>query len=162
MRFGAAAIRASRKSSVYYRISSDQTIIHRPDCLFSFQADLKERTKINGRLLMIEENEAERTGSSMTDTSELQSTRAGSGMTDSHELQSTPTHGQQATDDLKSAAGETVGEYREKAEQVWDDARDRVRTFKQDAEQYVRENPIMAVFSALGIGFVFGLIIYRR
>ena len=55
-----------------------------------------------------------------------------------------------------------MGEYREKAEQVWDNARDHVRTFKQDAEQYVRENPIMAVFSALGIGFVLGLIIYRR
>jgi ElaB/YqjD/DUF883 family membrane-anchored ribosome-binding protein len=96
---------------------------------------------------MIEENKAEQTGSGMTDT---------------HELQSNPTHGQQAAEDLKSAAGETVGEYHEKAEQVWDDARDRVRTFKQDAEQYVRENPIMAVFSALGIGFVLGLIIYRR
>ena len=111
---------------------------------------------------MIEENKAEQTGSGMTDTSELQSTQAGSGMTDTHELQSNPTHGQQAAEDLKSAAGETVGEYHEKAEQVWDDARDRVRTFKQDAEQYVRENPIMAVFSALGIGFVLGLIIYRR
>jgi Uncharacterized conserved protein len=68
----------------------------------------------------------------------------------------------QTGEGLKSAAGEIVGEYREKAEQVWDNARDHVRTFKQDAEQYVRENPIMAVFSALGIGFVLGLIIYRR
>jgi ElaB/YqjD/DUF883 family membrane-anchored ribosome-binding protein len=68
----------------------------------------------------------------------------------------------QTAEDLKSAAGETVGEYREKAAQVWDDARDRVRTFKQDAEQYVRENPNTAVFWALGIGFVLGLIIYRR
>ena len=68
----------------------------------------------------------------------------------------------QTAEDLKSAAGETLGEYREKAEQVWDDARDRVRTFKQDAEQYVREKPTLTVFSALGIGFVLGLIIYRR
>jgi ElaB/YqjD/DUF883 family membrane-anchored ribosome-binding protein len=72
------------------------------------------------------------------------------------------THAHKAAEDLRSAAGETVGEYREKAEQVWGDARDRVRTFKQDAEQYVRENPIMAVFSALGIGFVLGVIICRR
>ncbi len=68
----------------------------------------------------------------------------------------------QTAEDLKSAAGETLGQYREKAEQVWDDARDRVRTFKQDAEQYVRENPMLAVFSALGIGFVLGVTIYRR
>ena len=68
----------------------------------------------------------------------------------------------QTAEDLKSAAGETLGQYREKAEQVWDNARDRVRTFKQDAEQYVRENPMLAVFSALGIGFVLGVTIYRR
>jgi ElaB/YqjD/DUF883 family membrane-anchored ribosome-binding protein len=68
----------------------------------------------------------------------------------------------QTAEDLKSAAGETAGEYREKAEQVWDDTRNRVGTFRQDAEQYVRENPIMSVFSALGIGFVLGLIISRR
>ena len=68
----------------------------------------------------------------------------------------------QTAEDLKSAAGETVGEYREKAEQVWDDTRQRVRTFKEDAEQYVRENPTIAVVTMLGIGFVLGLIIFRR
>jgi ElaB/YqjD/DUF883 family membrane-anchored ribosome-binding protein len=68
----------------------------------------------------------------------------------------------QTAEDLKSAAGESVGEYREKAEQVWDDARERVQTVKQDAEQYVRENPTKAIFTALGIGFVLGLIIFRR
>ena len=65
-------------------------------------------------------------------------------------------------ENLKSAASEIVGEYREKAEQVWDDARERVRTVKQDAEQYVRENPTKAIFTALGIGFVLGLIIFRH
>jgi ElaB/YqjD/DUF883 family membrane-anchored ribosome-binding protein len=68
----------------------------------------------------------------------------------------------QTTEALKSTSGEIAAEYREKARQVWDDAGDRVRTFKQDAEQYVRENPTVTVFTALGIGFVLGLIIYRR
>jgi ElaB/YqjD/DUF883 family membrane-anchored ribosome-binding protein len=68
----------------------------------------------------------------------------------------------QTAEDLKSAASQSVGEYREKAARVWDDARDHVRTFKQDAEQYVRDNPITAVLSALGIGFVLGLLIFRR
>jgi ElaB/YqjD/DUF883 family membrane-anchored ribosome-binding protein len=54
-----------------------------------------------------------------------------------------------------------VAEYRDKTEQVWDDARERVRTIKQDAEQYVRENPTKAIFTALGIGLVLGLIIRR-
>ena len=63
--------------------------------------------------------------------------------------------------DLKSAAGAMADEYRGKAEQAWDDARERVRTLQDDGEQYVRENPTKAVFTALGIGFVLGLI-FRR
>jgi ElaB/YqjD/DUF883 family membrane-anchored ribosome-binding protein len=64
-------------------------------------------------------------------------------------------------EDLRSAAGTMAGEYRDKAEQVWDDARERVRTLQDDGEQYIRENPTKAVFTALGIGFVLGLI-FRR
>jgi ElaB/YqjD/DUF883 family membrane-anchored ribosome-binding protein len=63
---------------------------------------------------------------------------------------------------LKSTASEGVEDYREKTEQIWDDARERVQTVKQDAEQYVRENPTKAIFTALGVGFVFGLVIFRR
>jgi ElaB/YqjD/DUF883 family membrane-anchored ribosome-binding protein len=71
------------------------------------------------------------------------------------------THARKATEDLASAAGAIAGEYRDKAEQAWEDVRDRVRTFREDANQYVRENPTKAVFTALGIGFVLGLI-FRR
>ena len=111
---------------------------------------------------MIEENKAEQTGSGMTDTSELQSTQAGSGMTDTHKLQSTPTHGQQQTaDDLESAAGPIAGEYRGKVEQTWGDVRDHVGRLQGHTDNYVRENPTKAVFTALGIGFVLGLI-FRR
>jgi ElaB/YqjD/DUF883 family membrane-anchored ribosome-binding protein len=87
-------------------------------------------------------------------------------------LQSSRDHARRAAEDLKSAAGALADEYRGKAEQAWGDARgkaeqawgdarDRVRTFQEDAEQYVRENPTKAIFSALGIGFVLGLI-FRR
>ena len=89
-----------------------------------------------------------------------------------NKLQSSREHARKAAEDLKSAAGALAGEYRGKAEQAWDeardkaeqawgDARDRVRTFQEDAEQYVRENPTKAIFTALGIGFVLGLI-FRR
>ena len=65
-----------------------------------------------------------------------------------------------------------AGEYRGRAEDVWDDARGkaehawddakvRVRSFQEETEQYVRENPTKAVFTALGIGFILGLI-FRR
>jgi ElaB/YqjD/DUF883 family membrane-anchored ribosome-binding protein len=87
--------------------------------------------------------------------------QTGSGMTDTNELQSTRTHGQQAAEDLKSTAGAIAGKVSGKVEQTWDDARDRVRTFREDANQIVRENPTKAVFTALGIGFVLGLI-FRR
>jgi ElaB/YqjD/DUF883 family membrane-anchored ribosome-binding protein len=71
------------------------------------------------------------------------------------------THAGKAAEDLRSAAGAIAGEYRDKAEQAWDDARDRVRTFHEDTDQYVRNNPTKAVFTALGVGFVLGLI-FRR
>ncbi len=76
-------------------------------------------------------------------------------------IDSSRTHARQAAEDLRSAAGAVATEYRDKAEQVWDDARDRARTFQDDAEQYVRENPTKAVVTALGIGFVLGMI-FRR
>jgi ElaB/YqjD/DUF883 family membrane-anchored ribosome-binding protein len=89
-----------------------------------------------------------------------------------NKLQSGKEHARRAAEDLKSAAGAFAEEYRGKAEQAWGDARgkaeqawgdarSRVRTFQEDAEQYVRENPTKAIFTALGIGFVLGLI-FRR
>ena len=71
------------------------------------------------------------------------------------------THARKAAEDLGSAARAVVREYRGKAEQAWDDANDRVQTFREDADHYVRENPTKAVLTALGIGFVLGLI-FRR
>jgi len=38
--------------------------------------------------------------------------------------------------------------------QVWDEARESVRTLKENTEQYVRKNPAKAIFTALAIGFV--------
>ena len=87
-------------------------------------------------------------------------------------FESSKTHVRKAADDLRSAAGAVAEEYRDKAEQVWgdargkaeqawDDAKVRARTLQEDGEQYVRDNPTKAVFTALGIGFVLGLI-FRR
>jgi len=41
--------------------------------------------------------------------------------------------------------------------QIWDEASEGVRTLKQNTDEYVRKNPANAVFTALAIGFVFGL-----
>jgi ElaB/YqjD/DUF883 family membrane-anchored ribosome-binding protein len=115
-------------------------------------------TKIKRRLVMPEENKSEQKASAAADAQE--------------KLESSKQHARKAAEDLKSAAGAIAGEYRGKAEQAWGEARgkaeqawgdasERVRTFQEDAEQYVRENPTKAVFTALGIGFVLGLI-FRR
>ena len=84
--------------------------------------------------------------------------QTGSGMTDTNELQSTRTHGQEAVEDLKSEVGGVVEEYSGTA----DETKERVRTFKEDADEYVRENPTKTVLTALAIGFVLGLITFRR
>lgn len=76
-------------------------------------------------------------------------------------VESSKTHARRAAEDIKTAATDMASEYRGKAEQAWGDAQDRVRTFQEDGEAYVRDNPTKAVFSALGIGFVLG-IIFRR
>ncbi len=93
---------------------------------------------------------------------ENQTSQGGAGTAQSqNKLESSKTHVRKAADDLKTAAGAVADEYRGKAEQAWGDARDRARTLQEDGEQYVRENPTKAVFSALGIGFVLGMI-FRR
>ena len=71
------------------------------------------------------------------------------------------THARKAAEDLRSAAGAMADEYRERGKEVLDDALHRVRSFQDDSEQYVRQNPTKAVFAALGVGFVLGLI-FRR
>ena len=71
------------------------------------------------------------------------------------------THAGKAAKDLRSAAGAMTDEYLGCAEGIWDDARHRLRSFQDDSKQYVRENPTKAVFTALGVGFVLGLI-FRR
>src|SRR5467141_3371831 len=89
-----------------------------------------------------------------------------------NKFESSKMHARKAAEDLRDAAGAVAGEYRGKAEQAWNDARGkaeqalgdartRARTFQDDAEEYVRENPTKAIFTALGVGFVLGLI-FRR
>jgi ElaB/YqjD/DUF883 family membrane-anchored ribosome-binding protein len=109
--------------------------------------------------------------------------KRGSAADPQNKFESSKMHARKAAEDLRDAAGGVAGEYRGKAEQawndargkaekaltdardraeeVWGDARTKARTFQEDAEQYVRENPTKAIFTALGVGFVLGLI-FRR
>jgi ElaB/YqjD/DUF883 family membrane-anchored ribosome-binding protein len=86
----------------------------------------------------------------------------GAGTTGAQEkVDNAKAHAALAAKDLKSAATATAKDCRDKAEQVWDDAQMRARTFREDGEDYVRENPMRAVFTALAVGFVLGWIIRR-
>ncbi len=76
-------------------------------------------------------------------------------------LDSSKTHAKRAAEDLKSAASSMADDYRDKATQVWDDAKVRARTLQEDGEDYVRDNPMRAVLTALGVGFVLGLVCRR-
>jgi ElaB/YqjD/DUF883 family membrane-anchored ribosome-binding protein len=71
------------------------------------------------------------------------------------------THARKAAEDLGSVAGAMADEYRKRGKEVVDDALHRVRSFQDDSKQYVRENPTKAVFTALGVGLLLGLI-FRR
>jgi len=88
-------------------------------------------------------------------------TTGGVGAAGGDKFESSKTHARRAAEDLRTAATDIAGQYRGKAEEAWGQAQDRVRTFQEDGETYVRENPTKAVFTALGIGFVLG-IIFRR
>jgi ElaB/YqjD/DUF883 family membrane-anchored ribosome-binding protein len=66
-----------------------------------------------------------------------------------------------AAEDLRSFTSAMADEYRGRVEEIRDEALHRTRSFQDDSKQYVRENPTKAVFTALGVGFVLGLI-FRR
>jgi ElaB/YqjD/DUF883 family membrane-anchored ribosome-binding protein len=94
------------------------------------------------------------------------------GETASTKFESGKTHAKHAAEDLRAAAEAKAHElraiaeakaeeYRGKAEHAIGEARVKVRTLRDDGEQYIRENPTRAVFTALGVGFLLGLI-FRR
>ena len=61
-------------------------------------------------------------------------------------------------EDLKSTALGVAEDYTEKASKALDEAKERVGALRDDGEDYVRENPMKAVFTALGVGFMLGFI----
>jgi ElaB/YqjD/DUF883 family membrane-anchored ribosome-binding protein len=84
-------------------------------------------------------------------------------------MESGKTHVRQAAEDLRSAAEMKAQELRHaaelkaqelrgRAEQAYGDARERAISLRDETEKYVRENPMKAVMTALGVGFLAGLI----
>ena len=76
-----------------------------------------------------------------------------------NELESDEARVERAAEALESATTRVAEDYQDKTERSWNEAKVRVRTWQQEGEEYVRENPMRAIFAALGIGFVLGLMI---
>ena len=60
--------------------------------------------------------------------------------------------------ELRAAAEGKVHEIRGKAEQAYTDARTRANSLRGESEVWIRENPTRAVLTALGVGFILGLV----
>ena len=65
------------------------------------------------------------------------------------------------SEDMKSTVTALPQDYTDQASKELNETKQRLRTLRDDGEDYVRENPMKAVMTALGIGFVLGLI-FRR
>lgn len=63
--------------------------------------------------------------------------------------------------ELRATAEAKAAEWRGKAEHAYSEAQDRAKNWRDDGERYVRDNPSRAVMTALGVGFLLGLI-FRR
>ncbi len=62
---------------------------------------------------------------------------------------------------LKAAAVEKAQHLRETANDQWQDTRVKAMELHVIAEDYIRQNPTKCVVSALGLGFLVGLIVRR-
>ena len=78
-----------------------------------------------------------------------------------NEMKRAKRQAQRTTEDLQSAGAAVVEKYKDKAEQVWGDAKAQAQTWQEDGVEYVRDNPMKAAMTALAIGFVIGMMIRR-
>lgn len=62
---------------------------------------------------------------------------------------------------LKSAATEKAHHIKDTATEQWQDTRVKAKEIQVTAEDYIRQNPTKCVISALGLGFLIGLIVRR-
>jgi len=65
------------------------------------------------------------------------------------------------TREFRETAESKAREFRSQAEQTYGDTAARVRTFQEDSETYIRQNPLKAVATAAAAGFVLGML-FRR
>lgn len=62
---------------------------------------------------------------------------------------------------FRESATEKAHHLRESAADQWQDTREKAKELQMTAEDYIRQNPTKCVISALGLGFLIGLIVRR-
>ncbi|MFT3991789.1 MAG: DUF883 C-terminal domain-containing protein [Luteolibacter sp.] len=62
---------------------------------------------------------------------------------------------------FKAAATDKAQHFKESATAQWEDTRVKAKEFHSTGEEYIRANPTKAVLTALGVGFLIGLIVRR-
>ena len=62
---------------------------------------------------------------------------------------------------FKATASEKALHLKETANEQWQDTRVKAKELQVTAEDYIRQNPTKCVLSALGLGFLIGLIVRR-
>ena len=63
--------------------------------------------------------------------------------------------------DIRDQARTKADEFRGRAQSVYSDASAYAQDYQSEAEAYIRANPLQSVGIALGVGFLFGLILRR-
>jgi ElaB/YqjD/DUF883 family membrane-anchored ribosome-binding protein len=64
-------------------------------------------------------------------------------------------------DEFRSAANTKAEEFRGRAEDAWGEAKITARSYQEDGEAYVRENPTRALLIGVAAGFMLGLIVRK-
>jgi ElaB/YqjD/DUF883 family membrane-anchored ribosome-binding protein len=64
-------------------------------------------------------------------------------------------------EEFRSAANAKAEEFRGRAEDAWGEAKVTARSYQEDGEAYVRENPTRAVLIGIAAGFMLGLIVRK-
>jgi ElaB/YqjD/DUF883 family membrane-anchored ribosome-binding protein len=76
-------------------------------------------------------------------------------------FKSSAEHARAAASEMRGAASEIAREFKERADALTGEWKSKARRLHKDVEGYVRANPTKSVLTALGVGFVVGLI-FRR
>ncbi len=76
-------------------------------------------------------------------------------------LEASKTHARAAAAEMRDAATEAAGELKERVGEFAGEWKERAKGWQKELDSYVREHPTKSILTAVGVGFVLG-VIFRR